>query len=43
MGLKEAVSFGLAGEKLARTITGTSEVSPARSAMVVGFIASLLD
>ncbi len=41
MRLKEAVSFGLAGEKLSRAITGTSEVSPARSAVATGAGAAL--
>ena len=36
MTILHAVSAGLAGEKLSRTITGTSEVSAGRSAVATG-------
>ena len=36
MTIFQAVTTGLAGEKLSRTITGTSEVSAGRSAVATG-------
>ena len=36
MTIAQAVTAGLAGEKLSRTITGTSEVSAGRSAVATG-------
>ncbi|MCB1975236.1 MAG: hypothetical protein KDE65_12495 [Burkholderiaceae bacterium] len=36
MTIFQAVTAGLAGEKLSRTITGTSEVSAGRSAVATG-------
>lgn len=36
MTIVQAVTTGLAGEKLSRTITGTSEVSAGRSAVATG-------
>jgi hypothetical protein len=41
MSLEKAVTFGLAGEKLSRTITGTSDVSVGRSAVATGAGATL--
>lgn len=36
MAIFQAVTAGLAGEKLSRTITGTTEVSAGRSAVAAG-------
>ena len=36
MTIAQAVTAGLAGEKLSRTITGTSKVSVGRSAVAAG-------
>ena len=36
MGIPQAISAGLTGEKISRAITGTSEVSAGRSAVATG-------
>ena len=41
MGIPQAITAGLAGEKLSRTLTGTSEVSAGRSIVATASSAAL--